>query len=127
VKKVLILGTLAMAFTLPSLSAFEQVGLIGVTLCLVNISYAFMLNPASAELADAVDRAGMSCYSMVYAVYNIAYSIGMMATTAIAAATAGFLGFRGDLLCVSAVLILSTVLLVLGDSTRTTPQPSVAQ
>jgi MFS family permease len=125
VKRVLILGTLAMAFTLPSLSAFEQVGFIAVALCLVNVSYAFMLNPASAELANAADRAGMSCYSAVYAVYNIAYSIGMLATSAIASATARTLGFRGALLCVSAVLIVSTVLLAM-DSAQPQPQASVA-
>ena len=122
VKKVTILGTLAMALTLPTLSAFEQASLAGVALCLVNISYAFMLNPASAELGNVVDRAGMSCYSAVYAVYNIAYSVGMVVTTVVASATVGFLGFRGALLCVSAVLILSTVLLaVQEDSTPIKP------
>ena len=42
-RKVLVLGTLAMAVTLPSLSLFEQIGVIAVILCLVNVSYAFML------------------------------------------------------------------------------------
>ena len=46
--------------------------------------FAFTLNPASAELGNAVDRRGLSCYAAVYAVYNIAYSVGMMATNGLA-------------------------------------------
>jgi hypothetical protein len=66
VRKIIIIGTLAMAVTLPSL--FSKIITMGLTFCLVNVAYAFMLNPASAELADAVDRSGMSCYSAVHAI-----------------------------------------------------------
>jgi hypothetical protein len=82
IEKVIVLGTIAMAFTLPFLALFKGVILVGITLSLVNISYAFMLNPASAELGNVVDRSGLSCYSACYAVYNIFYSIGMLATAA---------------------------------------------
>lgn len=123
VKKVTAIGTFAMAVTLPSLSLFSTVILIGAVFCLVNVAYAFMLNPASAELADAVDRSGMSCYSAVYAIYNVAYSIGMIATTAIATQAASLLGFRGALLSVSAVLILAIVLAGLGNASR----PAIAE
>jgi hypothetical protein len=82
-----------------------------VALSLVNISFAFMLNPASAELANAVDRAGMSCYSAVYGVYNICYSIGMLGTAALASTAARWLSFWGVLLCASAILLLAIPLL----------------
>jgi hypothetical protein len=89
-------------------------GEIGVTvaLCLVSICYAFMMNATSGELGDAVDRRGMSCYSIVYAVYNVAYSAGQIAANAFASTAAGRLGFLQILLCVSAALILATPLLL---------------
>jgi hypothetical protein len=70
-----------------------------------------MLNPASAELGNVVDRSGLSCYSAVYAVYNIFYSIGMLATAALASTAARILSFPGVLLCASAVLLLSVFFL----------------
>jgi len=127
-KRVIVLGTIAMASTLPFLSAFKEVSLACLVLCLVSISFAFLLNPASAELGDAVDRAGMSCYSAVYALYNIVYSLGMLATTALSSTAVRFLSFWGVLLAVSAVLILSTPLLMLVDSPpAVVSEPPVAQ
>src|SRR5205085_6516235 len=112
VRKVIVLGTVLMAATLPLVSAFDEVAYVAIALCLVNVSFAFMLNPAAAELANATECAGLSCYSTVYAVYNVAYSIGMLATSAIASGAAQTLGFRGALLCVSGVLAVSTIVLV---------------
>ncbi len=112
IKKVIVLGTIAMATTLPFLALFKGAILVGITLSLVNISYAFMLNPASAELGNVVDRSGMSCYSAVYALYNIFYSIGMLATATLASAAVRLLNFWGVLLCVSAVLLLSVPFLI---------------
>jgi MFS transporter, DHA1 family, solute carrier family 18 (vesicular amine transporter), member 1/2 len=106
-------GTLAMAMTLPLLGLLPGIVLTGFGLCLVSMSFAFMLNPTSAELGNAVDRRGLSCYTAVYAVYNIAYSVGMMASNTVATA-AGHLQFYQTLLCVSAVLILSLPLLIKG-------------
>lgn len=112
IQRVIVLGTIAMAATLPFLAFLKGVILVGITLSLVNIAYAFMLNPASAELGNVVDRSGMSCYSAVYAVYNIFYSIGMLATATLASAAARLLNFWGVLLCVSAILLLSLRFLI---------------
>ena len=95
-----------MAVTLPLLAAFHGLILVCIGMSLVNISFAFMLNPASAELGNVVDRSGMSCYSAVYAVYNICYSIGMLGTALLATAAARLLHFWGVLLCVSAIILL---------------------
>jgi hypothetical protein len=65
-----------------------------------------MLNPTSAELGNAVDRPGQSCYAAVYAVYNIAYAVGQMAASAFASAASQALNFSQALLCVSGVLIV---------------------
>ena len=116
VQRVIVLGTIAMAATLPLLAVFKRAVPVCIALALVNISFAFMLNPASAELGNAVDRAGMSCYSAAYGVYNICYSIGMLATAGLASTAARRLGFWGVLLCTSAILLLSIPLLTKGGS-----------
>jgi MFS family permease len=118
IQKVIVLGTIAMAATLPFLALFKGVILAGITLSLVNISYAFMLNPASAELGNVVDRSGTSCYTAVYAVYNIFYSIGMLTTAALASAAARLLNFWGVLLCASAILLLSVPFLIKAGPSR---------
>jgi MFS transporter, DHA1 family, solute carrier family 18 (vesicular amine transporter), member 1/2 len=118
VQNVIVIGTIAMAATLPFLALFKGVILAGITLCLVNLSFAFMLNPASAELGNAVDRSGMASYAAVYAVYNIFYSVGMLSTAALASAAARLLSFWGVLLCASAVLLLSIPFLLKAGPSR---------
>jgi hypothetical protein len=68
----------------------------------------------------------MTCYSVVYAIYNIAYSAGMMGTDAFASIASSKLSFLQILLCVSAALVIATPFL-LRDSTAPAamPQPSV--
>ena len=112
INKVMISGAIAMAGTLPLLAVFRQAGLICLAVALVYISFAFMLNPASAELGNVVDRAGLSCYSAIYALYNIVYSVGMLGVAALAPAAASRVGSLGALLCVSALLLLSAPLLL---------------
>ena len=86
VKRVIAFGAASMAGSLVLLGLVPDPILAAVALCLLNVSFAFTLNPTSAELGNAVDRLGLSCYAAVYAVYNIAYSIGMMATDTLALA-----------------------------------------
>jgi len=115
-------GTAAMAISLPLLSLYKGAIPAAVALCLVSVCYAFMLNPTSAELGNAVDRRGMSCYAAVYAIYNIAYAIGQMAASGFASAASSSLGFLQVLLCVSGALIVFIPLLLVRDSSE--PQAS---
>jgi MFS family permease len=99
-------GVMAMAAILPLLGWTETIVPAGVALCLLAIAFAFTLIPTTAELGNAIDRRGLSCYAAVYAVYNIAFSLGMTATDSLASIAASRLSFFQVLLCVSAVLVL---------------------
>jgi MFS family permease len=112
VKWVIVLGTVLMAATLPLVAAFDDVLLVGIALCTVNVSFAFMLNPAAAELANATEAVGLSCYSTSFAIYNVVYSIGMLATSAIATGVGHALGMGGAFAAVSAVLVVAALILV---------------
>jgi MFS family permease len=106
-------GTAAMAASLPLLSLFRGAIGAGIGLSVVSVCYAFMLNPTSAELGDAVDRRGMTCYAAVYAIYNVAYAVGQMAASSFASVASARLDFSQVLLCVSAALVLFIPLLLL--------------
>lgn len=117
VRRVIAFGAAAMAGSLVVLGLVPDPILAAVALCLLNVSFAFTLNPTSAELGNAVDRLGLNCYAAVYAVYNIAYSIGMMATDILASQALEKLGFFGTLLCAALGLLICTPLFLQKDAT----------
>jgi MFS transporter, DHA1 family, solute carrier family 18 (vesicular amine transporter), member 1/2 len=115
IRRLIAAGTAAMAIALPFLSFSKGAVPAAISLCAVSVCYAFMLNPTSAELGNAVDRRGLSCYAAVYAIYNIAYAVGQMVASTFASAAATRLSFFQVLLCVSAALIVFAPLLMMRD------------
>jgi MFS family permease len=113
IKRTICFGILGMSLSLPLLGSANNLWLSGVCLCLVNVAFAFVLNPTSAELGNAVDRRGLNCYAAAYAVYNITYSIGMMGADFFATSTAEKLSFFQILVAISGMLLLC-IPLVLG-------------
>jgi len=114
IKRTICCGIVGMALTLPLLGVFKELPMVGASLCLVNVSYAFLLNPTSAELGNAVDRRGLNCYAAVYAVYNITYSLGMMGADTFASSVSEHLSLLQTLLCMSGVLLLSIPFILKG-------------
>ncbi len=114
IKKTICFGIVAMAAALPLLAYSNGLVMAGICLCLVNISYAFVLNPTSAELGNAVDRKGLNCYAAAYAVYNIAYSLGMMGADFFASSTAEILSYTQMLTSMSGLLLISIPLILMG-------------
>lgn len=80
VRQTTILGLVLTAVCMPMLALSPNMILASIALCSVSISYAFTLNPTSAELGNAVDRRGSTSYAVAYAIYNLAYSLGMICT-----------------------------------------------
>jgi DHA1 family solute carrier family 18 vesicular amine transporter 1/2 len=109
---VIVFGTVGMACGLAAISQLIGILAIGCGVCILSAAFAFTLNPASAELGNAVDRRGLSCYAAVYAVYNIAYSLGMMATNGLAGAAVHRASVPQILLGTSMVLLVCVPLLL---------------
>jgi MFS family permease len=124
IMRIAIAGLVMMAATLPLLGLAPTLAICGAILCLVNIAFAFMLNPTSAELGDAVERRGLSCYGAVYAIYNISYALGMMSASTLSASLSERFSAFQILLCVSAILLLCIPLL-LAANRRVQPVPEV--
>jgi MFS family permease len=104
-------ATLAMGLSLPLLGVVQGSVATGAAVCVISLCYAFMLDPTTAELGNAVDRRSMACYSAVYAVFNVTYAIGMMAADAASSAAAAHLSLAQVLLCVSAALVVAAPLI----------------
>ena len=112
IRWVIIFGIVGMACSLAAISQLSGIVAIGCAVCALSASFAFTLNPASAELGNAVDRRGLSCYAAVYAVYNIAYSVGMMATNGLAGAAARWASVPQILLGAGMALLVCIPLLL---------------
>ena len=109
----MLIGMLAMALALPSIALTDTLWSCGLALCFVSVAYALLLNPTSAELGDAVERRGANCYSAVYAVFNIAYSIGTIGSATLATTLLGRTNLLVVLLTVSGVLLLAVPVILL--------------
>jgi hypothetical protein len=81
VKRVVAFGSAAMATSLLLTGLAPNAIPAAAGFCLLSVSFAFTLNPSTAELGNAVDRLGLACYAAVYAIYNIAYALGMLGSS----------------------------------------------
>jgi MFS transporter, DHA1 family, solute carrier family 18 (vesicular amine transporter), member 1/2 len=119
-------GVIAMAVTLPLLALPTTIVWAGVVLVVVDVAFGFLMNPTLDELASAVDRGHDGAYASVYAIFNMAYSVGTIGTTLVAGALAGVLSFRVSLAGVSVALLASLPLLALlrrGGAPAAAPAP----
>lgn len=114
IQRTVCLGAIALAATLPLVAFCHGPWLLGGALTLVSVAWAFLLNPASAELGNAVDRRRLTCYAPVYAIFNIAYSIGMVGIDVFAAELGARLTFLQALLVMGGICLLSVPILFLG-------------
>jgi MFS family permease len=105
IRPVMTAGLTAMALSLPLLALSDSLIFVGAALCLVSVLYAFALNPCFTELAEAVDRRGTGGYAAVYAVYNIAYAVGMAGSDVLAGALARHASFLAALLITAGVML----------------------
>lgn len=121
VRAVIVGGMVGMGISLPLLSVSDNFWFLLAVLCLIGIFFGMLINPTSAELGDAVERRGLTCYPVVYSVYNIAYAVGMIGTSSFAAAIAARIGFFFTLLLVSVALLGCAPLMLLATRTRAQP------
>lgn len=118
-------GAIAMALTIPLIAISTNIFVAAVAAAAVNITYAILLNPQSAELGDVVESRGLHCYCAVYSVYNVAYSVGTIAISLLGSLLLPLFNLQIVLICVGVVLLLSVpVLLVSRPAGETIAAPS---
>jgi MFS transporter, DHA1 family, solute carrier family 18 (vesicular amine transporter), member 1/2 len=107
IRRTAILGTVAMAMTIPLVAASYNLFVVAAAAAAVNISYAMLLNPQSAELGDIVESRGLHCYCAVYSVYNVAYAVGTIVTSAVASALLRPFSTQIVFLCLGCAMLLT--------------------
>lgn len=128
VRKTTALGLAMTAVIMPTLALTPNLVLAGIVLCLITVAYAFTINPTSAELGDAVDRRGSTSYSFAYAIYNLAYSLGMISVDSyieFVTDSAHHLQLLHILLIVSALFLLCLPLFLFKQKDESPPAASV--
>jgi DHA1 family solute carrier family 18 vesicular amine transporter 1/2 len=110
-RDTIVFGLILMAIGMPLLALAPNLILAAAMLCLVSAAYAFAMNPTLTELAEAVDRCAPGAYASVYAVFNIAYSIGMIGGDVVAGSLAHHFSLFAGFLALSVILLASLPLL----------------
>ncbi|WP_163582538.1 MFS transporter [Gracilibacillus saliphilus] len=92
--KSIMIGIVMAAIILPLNALPTLIWLQVVTLVLLGITLGMVLTPALPKLADISQEAGATSQGLTYAVYNTAYSFGMMAGPVVASTLAGGVGIK---------------------------------
>src|SRR5262249_22571261 len=100
-------GVLLMALALPLVTVSASPLWVGVALTAVSVLFAFALNPTFTELAEAVDRRGTGSYASVYAIYNIAYGVGMVGSDALAGLLTHYVSFQAAVFVASLIMLFA--------------------
>jgi MFS family permease len=101
--RIMAIGLVATLVTFPLIALPHTRFLEACALVPLGMACAFLLSPTMPELADAVDRHGHATYGIVYALFNTAYAVGMLAGPGIGGLLTTHLGFPLALVVVSAV------------------------
>ena len=117
-------GLVLMAVSMPLLVMSPNVLLATLFLCLISAAYACAMNPTLAELADAADRCAPGAYASVYAVFNIAYALGMIGADFVTAPLVEHFSIKTGFTVVGLILLASVP--VLWWSYRARPVPLIA-
>jgi MFS family permease len=108
----MVIGLLLAALTLPVLALPGSILLEGGGLLLLGIALGLLMTPTLPALSDAVDRSGASGYGIAYAIYNTAYSLGMMGGPMLGGLLVGSFGLLIALTLVGLLTLLAVPALV---------------
>lgn len=104
--KTIMIGVVLVAIVLPLNALPNSIWLQILTLALLGISLGTVLTPALPKLAEISQEAGNSSQGVTFAVYNTAYSFGMMVGPLIASTLAGGFGLKIAYLAMGLLFIL---------------------
>jgi MFS transporter, DHA1 family, solute carrier family 18 (vesicular amine transporter), member 1/2 len=105
-RRTAVLGATVLALSIPLLGVSTNIYAIGAVISVVQIAFAILINPQSAEMGDAVEARGLHSYCAVYSVYNITYTLGTIGMALLASAILPYFRLEIVLVCLGGVLLL---------------------
>ena len=112
------LGVIMIALGMPLLAIAPNLLCAGILLSIISIAYAFAINPTLAALADTVDRCAVGAYASVYAIFNLAYSVGTIGGDVATGALIRHFSVETSFLVLSALLLASVPMIRWGFKPR---------
>ncbi|RCX22521.1 multidrug resistance protein [Fontibacillus phaseoli] len=111
-KRAMLVGLVAVAISLPLAALPNSMWMQAASLVLLGVSMGMVLAPCLPALAELSENSGLSSYGITFAIYNTAYSIGMM----LGPVSSGFLteaiGLKYSYLAVGCVALLYMLLIL---------------
>ncbi|OPY28503.1 MAG: drug efflux system protein MdtG [Methanocella sp. PtaU1.Bin125] len=113
-RKTVVAGLIAMGILLPATTIAGSFLLEAVIMLLLGAIMAIGLASVPQEMTDIADRLGRGGYGAVYALYNVALSVGMMIGPLAGGVLAGSLGITAGLMIAGAVMVAYALVLAVG-------------
>ncbi|KAJ2716726.1 hypothetical protein H4R19_000466 [Coemansia spiralis] len=107
-------GALVLAGTIACVGATKNIAGLAVNLAFVGFVAAFAGVPIMSAMGAHVERMGGDAYAMVYALFNIAYSIGVIIVPTVMPPIMNATSFAATLGIVSAMLVVGAAILAIG-------------
>ncbi|WP_046214284.1 MFS transporter [Paenibacillus wulumuqiensis] len=115
-KRALMIGLLMVSISLPLASLPDSMWMQAAALALLGVSMGMVLAPCLPELASLSENSGVPSYGVTFAVYNTAYSIGMMLGPISSSILTDRIGLTSSYLIIGCVALLYMAFLLLSMS-----------
>jgi len=124
-KRALMIGLLMVSISLPLASLPDSMWMQAAALALLGVSMGMVLAPCLPELSSLSENSGVPSYGVTFAVYNTAYSIGMMLGPISSSILTDRIGLTSSYLIIGcvALLYMAFLLLSMGRSSLKANQP----
>ncbi|KWX74763.1 MFS transporter [Paenibacillus jilunlii] len=111
-KKAVLIGLAVVAISLPLSALPGSMWMQGASLVLLGISMGMVLAPCLPALADISEQSGLPSYGITFALYNTAYSFGMIVGPVTSSALTDAIGLKLSYLSVGCVALLYMLILL---------------
>ncbi|MBN3526495.1 MFS transporter [Paenibacillus apiarius] len=112
-KKALLAGLVMVSISLPLAALPDSMWMQGASLALLGVSMGMVLAPCLPELADISEKSGLASYGITFAIYNTAYSIGMMLGPISSSILTDSIGLKLSYLSLGCVTLLYMLIVLL--------------
>ncbi|MFP4976032.1 MFS transporter [Paenibacillus sp. CN-4] len=113
-RRAIAAGLAAVAICLPLAALPGSVWLQAAALALLGIAMGVVLAPSLPALADLTDESGQATYGVTFAIYNTAYSVGMLLGPLLGGTLTGAMGLKLAYLTIGGVVLLYMLLYLSG-------------
>ncbi|WP_068614700.1 MFS transporter [Paenibacillus tuaregi] len=110
--KTLLIGLVMVSISLPLAALPNSIWIQAAALALLGVSMGIVLAPCLPELADISEQSGQASYGTTFAIYNTAYSIGMMIGPISSSLLADSFGLKLSYLCIGGIALLYMLILL---------------